>query len=424
MIYKRPCMRIHDLFMFALRIVFTFCVLPVLAQENNRLEPYLQVLKKEGKDPLKFVIEKLDSFDLLIFDDAWHPVVEPFKFYQSLIKAPEFYSKAKFIFVEAFPVNKQKYLDNYLKADKEDKSLLYPLFQDDFSGLGWPLKTYFDLLEKVYTINHKLPTDQRLKVIAVNAPTYWSEILTPQDLELFRKSLIANDYTMYRLILDELINFNSDSKGIFLTNTRHAYKGIKGENGKYFWNCGTFFHQWHPGKTYSIRFHNMALSIQAEKQIDATMAKTTAGIEKYDFRWIRLGNGIWDAAFREIGNYPIAFPLKKNVFGKETYVGNHMHKAAPGQTMSDANDAIIFLAPLENLHNGAIVDFVYTDEFRIELARRYSILFTREQLQNKLNEQGVSTIEELIKKTHVEEPEELIPQVKSLPSIDAWKYGK
>jgi len=384
------------------------------------------------KKKIEIVISALKSYNFPVenkppsYVDILTIIRRPFS--NSVILMAGFVSGSRKLIMKSVvhhPVNKAiTETENQAVVEFDILTKLYPLFQDDFSGLGWPLKTYFDLLEKVYTINHKLPTDQRLKVIAVNAPTYWSEILTPQDLELFRKSLIANDYTMYRLILDELINFNSDSKGIFLTNTRHAYKGIKGENGKYFWNCGTFFHQWHPGKTYSIRFHNMALSIQAEKQIDATMAKTTAGIEKYDFRWIRLGNGIWDAAFREIGNYPIAFPLKKNVFGKETYVGNHMHKAAPGQTMSDANDAIIFLAPLENLHNGAIVDFVYTDEFRIELARRYSILFTREQLQNKLNEQGVSTIEELIKKTHVEEPEELIPQVKSLPSIDAWKYGK
>jgi hypothetical protein len=417
-------MRKEVLSIFLTIILFFLAILPVAAQENNTLEHYVQVLKNEGKDPLTFVIEKLDSFDLLIFDDAWHPAVEPFKFYQTLVKSPEFYNKVKYVFVEAFPVNKQQYLDIYFNSPKEDKVILYPLFQDDFSGLGWPLKTYFDLLETVYTINQKLSMNQRLKVIAVNAPTYWTEILTQQDLELFRKSLIGNDYTMYKIILDELNNFQSGSKGIFLTNTRHAYKGIKDKNGRFFWNCGTFFHQWHPGKTYSIRFHNMALSIQAEKQIDSSVAKTTSGIEKYEFKWIRLGDGVWDSAFREMGNHPIAFALKNNVFGNEAYVGNHIHKAAPGQTMYDANDAVIFLAPLENLHNSAMVDFIYTDEFKIELARRYRILFTGDQIKNILKEHGFSTIEELINKTFVAEPEELIPQSKTLPSIDAWKSGQ
>ena len=226
---------------------------------------------------------------------------------------------------------------------------------------------------------------------------------------------------MYKTILAVLSNFESGEKGVFLTNTRHAYKGIKDKKESYFWNCGTFFHQWHPGKTYSIRFHNMALSIEKEKKNDSSVAATTAGMEKYQYRWVRMGNGLWDSAFRAMGNKPVAFSLKNNVFGAEAYVGNHVHKAAPNQTMFDANDAVIFLAPLEALHNSAMVDFIYTADFKKELARRYRILFTEAQLQGKLEQHNVDTIEALIEKTFVAEPEELIPQAKSLPPIDAWK---
>ena len=210
---------------------------------DQRLQPYIDILDTYGEEPENFVIGKLTDHDLLIFDDAWHPAVEPFEFYQKLIKNPSFSNKITYIFVEAFPINKQKYIDAYLNAPQEDNKILYPLFQDDFSGEGWPLKTYFGLMETLYYINSGLPPESRIRVLAVNSPTYWSEISTHEDLELFRKTLVGNDYTMYKIILNAMDRFNSGQKGIFLTNTRHAYKGIKDTNGNFFWNCGTFFHQ-------------------------------------------------------------------------------------------------------------------------------------------------------------------------------------
>ena len=44
-----------------------------------------------------------------------------------------------------------------------------------------------------------------------------------------------------------------------------------------------------------------------------------------------------------------------------------MLDAAPGQTMYDAYDALIFLAPVETCRQTAMVDFLYTEEFKHEL---------------------------------------------------------
>jgi hypothetical protein len=396
--------------------------IPAQNSTDERLQPYIDVLKTQGKDPVNFVLNKLDEYDLLIFDDAWHPAVEPFEFYQQLIQSTSFQNKVKYVFVEAFSINKQNHIDAYLNSEPEDQTLLYPAFQDDFGGSGWPFKTYFDLMHTLYAVNQLLPQKQRIKVIAVNNPTYWSEIRTAEDVALFRKTLIGNDYTMYKTILAELHNFDSAKKGIFLTNTRHAYKGIKAKNGQYFWNCGTFFYQWHPGKTYSIRFHNMALFIEKEKELDVSTPPTTAGMERYNYKWVRMADGLWDSAFKAMENKPTALPLKENVFGSEAYVGNHMHKTAPNQTMYDAHDAIIFLAPLEALYNTATVDFIYTQKFKEELIRRYKILFTESQLEKQFKSYEVNNLIDLIEKICVAEAEELIPQAKSLPPMDAWKY--
>ena len=391
---------------------------------GRQLDPYVAYLRQHARPPLDFVIEKIGAYDLIVFDDAWHSCAEPFEFYQRLIRTPEFHRQVKYVFIEVLPINKQPCVDAYLRSRPEDATLLYPAFQDDLGGSGWAPRSYFDLLHAIWEVNQGLAEDERIRVVAVNAACYWPEIATAEDVALFRRSLLGNDYTMYRVIVDEMAGFDGAHKGIFLTNTRHAYKGIRDQQGRLYWNVGTFLHQRHPGKTYSIRFHNMALSIESERPRDEAVPETTSGMERVVFNWIRMGDGLWDSAFETMGNEPMAFSLEENVFGAHPYVGNLMLNVAPGQTMSDANDAIIFLAPLEDLHNTATSSNIYTPEFKRELARRYGILYTQPQLASLMEEAGVTTLEALVDSDCAPRPRRPIPQAQSLPPKDAWRDGE
>ena len=376
------------------------------ADHDKHLQSYIRVLKESGRDPLDFIIDKFQDHDLIIFDDALHTAVEPFEYYQELIKTASFHMNVKYIFLEAISINQQQHLDAYFESKTENVSLLYPAFQNDFNAMGWPYKTYFDLLHSVYVVNRSLPKEQRLKVIAVSNPTYWSEIKTKKDFGLFQKTLRTHDFTMYKTILLEMNNFESGEKGVFLTNTRHAYKRIKNKKGELYWNAGTFFHQWHPDKTYAVRFHNVQLFI--EKQ------------ETVKILWDRIGEGIWDSAFEKFGKRPIAISLQDNLFGSEPYVGNHMLNVAPNQIMYDAYDGLIFLGPLEKMHKTAIIDFIYTENFKKELKRRYHILYSKERISEILIENDVNSLNELIEKTFIFQPRKLLPQIKSIGPIDGW----
>lgn len=377
----------------------------ILADE--RLQPYIDVLSKDGKDPIDFVLETLEDHDLIIFDDALHTAVEPFEFYQELITTPSFYTKVQYIFIEIIPINKQQYIDAYLEAETENIELLYPAFQDDFSGLGWSYKTYFDLLHAIFLVNKTLPIDQRFKVIGVSNPTYWSEITTPRDVELFHKTLRSHDFLMYKTITIQMDYFKSAGKGIFLTNTRHAYKRITNSMDELYWNSGTYFHEWHPGKTCSIRFHNVSLFFEKG--------------EPPSVKWVRIADGMWDSAFKALGNKSVAFTLKDNVFGRERYIGNHMLDVSPDQTMYDAYDALIFLGPLEEMHKTEKVGFIYTKEYKKELERRYKILFTGDQIRKEYDNYNVNNIKELIDTLVVAEPQISLPQASSIGPVDAWK---
>jgi hypothetical protein len=391
------------------------------AETDERLEPYVRVIREQGREPARFVVEQLKSHDLLVFDDGLHTAVEPFDFLQQLLRDDQFRKLRPTLFLEVIPVNKQRHLDAYLDAPEDDQSLLFPAFQDDANGRGFPYQTYFDLLRAVRGVNQSLPAAERFAVRGVGSPTFWAEIQTPADWRQFTKSILSYDHHMYAVIADEMAQFRAGKKGIFVANTRHTYKGIRRKDGQFFWNATTFLNQRHPGKCYSIRLHNVQISIRAVKPPSKEGTVSLEGRDRIDYSFVRMAHGLWDSAFRANGDVQVAFPLADNVFGREQYMGNHQLDAAPGQTMADAYDALVFLAPLEKLRQTALTDVIYTPAFRAELKRRYSILNSEAQLAELLKKEQAKDLDELFAKTFQPRPERLSPEAQALGPPDEWK---
>jgi hypothetical protein len=282
-------------------------------------------------------------------------------------------------------------------------------------------QTYFDFLRTVRAVNQKLGGKSKLRVWAVGSPTFWSEVQTHQDLVQFRKSLASKDYHMYATILQELEEFQASRKGIFLTNTRHAYKGLRQKDGQFFWNAATFFHQWHPGKAYSICLDNV--TVQAVRVLPTASHRTFEGRVTHQYKYVRMAHGLWDSAFRDAGDRPVAFPLQGNVFGEEPYTGAEQLDALPDQKMQDVYDAVIFLAPLEKMRQSATVDF-YTPAFKQELKRRFGIMYTEAQLEELVKKTRTKNLDELLsllEKDLFARPAQPLPEAAFVGPIDEWK---
>jgi len=234
---------------------------------------------------------------------------------------------------------------------------------------------------------------KKIEVIAVDQPIYWESIHDRNDYDIFLKSLSARDYFLYQQIIRKMENFDSGKKGIFLSNTRHIYKNIKNSKGFPYWECGTFFYKWHPGRTYSVRFHNVILYLE---NVDSEKKDVSAqGLDNVKYSWVSNENGVWDKAFELNNNKPVAIPLKNNAFGNSKYIGNRMLNAEDGQTMYDAFDAIIFLAPIKKLHFSAKMNFYYTPEFKKEIKRRIKII-NGDNLGTFLKNNNAKSIDEYI----------------------------
>lgn len=387
--------------------------------DDARLAAHVDALRGHGRNPVAFVNGALDDHDLIIFDDALHTAVEPFRFYEGLVRDPGFQARVKFIFFELVPVNKQRFLDAYLAAEEDDPTLLYPAFHD---REGFPMKSYFDLLATIREVNLGLPEAERFKAVAVSTPSYWSEIETREDwLNSIQRAVLGRDYDMYALILADMENFESGEKGVFLTNTRHAYKGLRDRDGRLMWNAGTFFHQRHEGKTYAIRFNAPYLNVRRVRDEATRGSATGQGLERIDFSWARAADGLWDSAFRAYGETPVAISLAETPFGDAPYLGNRTHVAAAGQTMFDVYDAVIFLAPFERQMQTAMLGALYTPEFKDELARRLRLMRTETEIAEMLDAAGVETLAEYIDTEYADRPEAPMGPAQAAGPIDAWR---
>jgi hypothetical protein len=198
---------------------------------------------------------------------------------------------------------------------------------------------------------------------------------------------------MASTISEQLDDFKAGRKAFFLTNTRHAYLGLKDKAGAFLWNATTFLAQQHPGKVASIRVHNVALQVTARRQVEGR--KTAAGMEEASFAWVRMAGGAWDAAFRAQGDGPVAVPLTGNAFGRTSYVGNQMLSAKAGSRMSDVHDGLVFLAPLEALTSCATSSLICTPAFRDEVRRRIQVLEGAD-LAEFLEEEGAASLDEFL----------------------------
>lgn len=370
-------------------------MIAVAVQAQPRALTFSKVLQQQGKDPLLFVKEKLDAHALLVFDDALHSALEPFVFYNQLLTDSSLASKLDYIFIEVFPINVQPYLDSFFRAPEKDTALLMKVFQDDYSGYGWRYQTYLDLLTTIWDTRKRSGNQDKLQVIALSPPVYWEALHTHSDYELFQQSLAARDYFMYVTMLQHMQQFKQDKKGIFLTNTRHAYKNIRNAAGQLYWNTMTFFHQWHPGRACSIRFHNVFLSRKRKKESNGK--KTTEGLSDYEYAWELPANGLWDSAYNKTAMRPLAIPLAGNVFGQSPYLGNHAPDVPANTTMADAYDAVIFLTPLHASQLSARMNFFYTPAFKKELMRRIRLL-EGDDLTQTLKQSGAGTLEAYVER--------------------------
>jgi hypothetical protein len=84
--------------------------------------------------------------------------------------------------------------------------------------------------------------------------------------------------------------------------------------------------------------------------------------------------GLFYSAFAARGNAPVAFPLADTPCGAQQFDADPEMVTASQSTYQDAFDGYLYLGPLEDESFSSLIPGFYTDEFAVELDRRYRLM--------------------------------------------------
>jgi hypothetical protein len=317
-----------------LKKVYTFLSVP------KDTTSFIKYLKENEKDPKEFILDKLNKYKLVMYGEI-HRRKASWDFLQEVIKNKRFVEHTGVIFME-LGSDKQKDIDVFLTNRTIDNELLLNIFRDYIIS-GWNDKDKFDFIKSVWQINKNLPSDKKIRIIAVDTPRPFSTFTTREDM---RKN--DTKYNRDEFMADTILNYLESSKdkrnALFIVGSGHIQKAG--------YSAGSILYKKMPLATYAIFQHS--------PQVD-----NTRPIDE------RLRHGIFDYAFYKSGDIPKAFELKNSPFGKEPFDG--LYYDGNG-TYQDNYDGYIFFGSLDNEPNGEILLDLYSDNFIKELDRRYQML--------------------------------------------------
>ncbi len=334
-------------------------VRPKVKDPEAYLKPFVDFLKTHGKDPKAFVMNALATHKIVIMGEIHHRP-RYWAFNASLVTDPDFAKRVGVIYM-GLPSNDQNLVDQFLAADSCDTKLIIEMLRDNL-WMGWPDQPMLDFFVKVWIVNQDLPANERLRIILVDMQRPWKDIKERKD---WRKYNVNRDRFMAQNILKDLREHPQEKRNtLFIVGVAHTMLNFRthmyplpAKDGAPMESAG-----WHLRKELG------------PENIFAIMQHQAVGTNWGDVKG-RVCMGLFDSAFAELGNKPMAFPLDVGPFGKEPF--DALADRPVMSTYRDGYSAYLYLGPLETEMFSPLIPGFYTDEFVKELERRHRMMYRK-----------------------------------------------
>ena len=370
---------------------------PRIEDPDSYLKPFVQFLKNKAEDPKRFVMKALAKHKLMIMGETHHRP-RYWAFNSSLVADPEFAKHVGTIYME-LPSHAQQLVEEFLTAKECDTTPVVEMLRD-MLWMGWPDQAMLDFFITVWMVNQNLEPKQRLRIVLVDMERPWKKIKKRQEWAQYERT--SRDQQMADNILQDLRKHPDEKRNaLFIVGVAHTQL-----NQEYFKGAPVLTAGWYlreqlgADKVYSIFPH---MPVQTNwGRVDG-----------------RLCLGLFDSAFAEVDNKPMAFPLDIGPFGKEPF--DAFPDRPVNSSYKDGYNAYLYLGPLEYEIFSPLIAGFYTDEFVNELDRRYRVMFKKGLVEGchlaRLDaENFIGWMRSWGKPRHKWRSEMLGP-------IDAWHYG-
>ena len=365
-----------------------------IADPEAYLKPYVDFLRKNAKEPREFVLDALKSHEIVILGEL-HARQVQWQFAQSVVAHPDFARHVGAIYLE-MPVDHQALVDKYIASQRCDPEPIIEVFRS-FWEEGWPMQSWLDFFTTVWTVNQTLPQGQRIRIVFTDCRRPWKDIEKKSDWDKYEKES-DRDPLMARTILNDRREHAGDKRnGLFIVGYSHAGLNFETMSGDPIKTAAWYLREALGGGVYSILPH-------------------TPGENGNEIRGRRC-LGLFDSAFAEAGNTPMAFTLAEGPFGEQHFDGR-ARRADVSSRYCDGYSAYLYFGPLEYEISPPMIPGFHTAEFITEMDRRLKLMRGKGWAEIYGKE---LTVENVVKQySYWGKPQSWVRQ---LGPVDAWHYG-
>lgn len=314
------------------------------------LAPFVQFLREHGEQPETLVMEALARHRVTIMGEIHHRP-RYWAFNASLVRHPEFPRRVGTIYME-LPIHAQSLVDSFLAAEELDTALVIEMLRD-MMWMGWPDQAMLDFFVAVWEVNQTLPSSQRLRIMLADMPRPYKKIRKWSDWEQYEPS--SRNRFMAEKIIEDLADYPHNRRhAFFIVGVGHAPLNLFAAD-----------------QTTPIRSAGWYLRQELGGEQVYVIAPHRPIMSNWGTVYGRVGLGLFEAAFAELKQRPIAFSLNQSPFGELPLDVDT--SSPPGQQYRDAYSAYLYLGPLEDEIFAPLIEGFYTDEFVQELDRRFRL---------------------------------------------------
>jgi hypothetical protein len=363
---------------------------------KNVIAPYVSFLEKQ-QDAKDYIFRLFEKNDIVILCEREHVEMTQYDFIFNLISDERFVKNVGNVFAEIGSRSQQSNLDSLMDTDgltdeKLDLRLCQILQNYSFFPI-WEYTNYYNYLKKLYGLNQSLPDRNRIKHYFTGVECNWKEIKNKEDYtQKVKSKILRNDEMLADLIImkyEQMSVSNPEHKKcLVIMNYRHAFGPVNISLGDI--SCASYIMRKYPNQSANILINTVNLSFGLSNPGSLNLTPVQRSPIKC---------GIWDNAFKAIGNKSLGFNFKDSPFGKDEF---DLFFSPLGKLLKyqDVFTGYIFYKPLEEQYYSFGFKNIIANEFDKEIINRASII-DDESMDPDTNIKYVKKKVEMLKKQEI-----------------------
>jgi len=223
----------------------------------------------------------------------------------------------------------------------------------------------YEFVIGLWNQNQKLPANQKIRVLLADIARPYSTLTTTEEFNNYFNNAKDRNEKMADIVEAGLKSRSDNRAALFIVGVGHAFKARVAMGGGASAPVGTI-PKFSAGAQLKERLSDNNVYITFTHSARINNRGSVSGLTR---------KGIFDYAFVQAGNKPMAFNLKDSPFGKERFDSILEFDFVEGIGSYENNfDGYIFLMPLRDEGAMYLLPELMNDDFLKELKRRAALM--------------------------------------------------